>query len=214
MRHLRTLVATAVAVVALAPGAAAHVSVEPAEAARGTDATLTFRVPNERDDAATVALAIELPAGTERVEPGDVAGWTATVEAGVVRWRGGRIEGDGSQAFPLTLGPLPDTDQVVFRAVQTYDSGEVVRWTEGGSGTDRPAPVLRLTGAAPATTVAPTTTAPTTTTTPTEAVEVEGEIDEEGDDGVPVGGLLVGLVVAVLAVASYLLTRRRRPGRS
>ena len=83
----------------------------------------------------------------------------------MVRCTGGRIEGEGSQALTLALGPLPDGDRVVSRAVQTYDSGEGVRWTEGGTGAEWPAPVLRLTGAAPATKATTTTTTSTTTTT-------------------------------------------------
>lgn len=42
---------------------------------------------------------------------------------------------------------------MTFLAVQTYDSGEVVRWIEptpeGGEEPESPAPVLSMTGAAP-----------------------------------------------------------------
>ncbi|CAM5605017.1 membrane protein [Streptomyces badius] len=44
-----------------------------------------------------------------------------------------------------------DADQLVFKAIQTYDNKEVVRWieepTEGGEEPDSPAPVLKLTAA-------------------------------------------------------------------
>lgn len=186
MRTLRFLIATFVALVALAVPAAAHVSVTPKEAERGSDATLTFRVPNERDDAATVELAIELPADLERIEAAEVPGWTAAVEDGAVRWTGGRIEPDQSQEFTVTVGPLPADDRVVFRAVQTYDSGEVVRWVDESHDDDHPAPTLTLTGVPP------------------------GVSDDEADDGFPVAGLVAGLVVFVLAVASSMAARRRR----
>jgi hypothetical protein len=50
------------------------------------------------------------------------------------------------------MGPLPtDTDQLVFKALQTYDNGEVVRWIDaapqGAPEPEHPAPVLTLTPA-------------------------------------------------------------------
>ena len=64
MRHravTRALAVAAVALVALAPMAAAHVTVNPGEAEKGGFARLTFRVPNERDDAGTTTLEVNLP---------------------------------------------------------------------------------------------------------------------------------------------------------
>ena len=51
------------------------------------------------------------------------------------------------QQFPLSVGQLPeDTDQLVFKAIQTYDNKEVVRWIEepkeGAAEPENPAPVL------------------------------------------------------------------------
>ena len=53
----------------------------------------------------------------------------------------------------MTLGSLPNTDSITFKALQTYDNGDVVRWI-GAEKTDNPAPVVTLTGAAVTTTIA------------------------------------------------------------
>ena len=54
--------------------------------------------------------------------------------------------------FPVFGGPLPkNTNEVTFKAVQTYSNGDVVRWielpTKGAPAPDHPAPVMRLTKA-------------------------------------------------------------------
>lgn len=206
-----TLLAT---LLATAGPVAAHVSVRPEEVARGTVAELTFSIPNERHDAATVAIALELPGGLETVEPLPNGEWAATVDGGVVRWRGGRLTGAERLELVVRVGPLSGPDRLVLPAVQTYDSGEVVRWIEEGHDGDHPAPVLALTGEEVAAT--PTTTVPTTTTTvPTTTTTTEGaagapgaEADDDGGD-IPVAPLVLAGVVALLAVGAYARTRRR-----
>src|SRR5207249_502937 len=66
---------------------------------------------------------------------------------------GGKIEPGTFQQFPLSVGELPtDTDQLVFKALQTYDDQQVVRWIEvpkkGAAEPENPAPVLKLTAPA------------------------------------------------------------------
>jgi uncharacterized protein YcnI len=151
------LAATAVAavVLSLAAPALAHVTVNPSEAAKGGFAKLTFRVPNESDTASTIELQIVFPEEhpfNARVKP--VAGWTADVqrsEEGVqsITWTGGAIAPGEFQEFDISGGPLPDdADTLEFRAVQTYDDGEVVRWidpvVEGEEEPEHPAPTLTL----------------------------------------------------------------------
>ncbi|MFE0421395.1 YcnI family protein [Streptomyces sp. NPDC058953] len=190
-RSFRAVRATALvagvgaASVLLAGPAFAHVGVEPrGEAARGGYATVDVKVPNERDNASTVKLEIVLP--TEyplaSVQPQPVPGWKVEVTksklakplsvhgkqiteaVSKVTWTaaGSKIGPGQFQQFPLSLGRLPEnTDQLVFKALQTYDNKEVVRWIEipekGGSEPTAPAPVLTLSapradghGAAPA----------------------------------------------------------------
>ncbi|AWK10053.1 YcnI family copper-binding membrane protein [Streptomyces spongiicola] len=153
----------------------AHVSVQPeGEAAKGGFATVNFKVPNERDNASTVKLEIALPADhpLSSVLPQPVPGWKAEVTtakldkpltvhgrqvteaASKITWTsaGGRIGPGQFQQFPVSIGQLPeDTGKLVFKALQTYDNKEVVRWIEepqdGAAEPDYPAPVLTLTAA-------------------------------------------------------------------
>ncbi len=163
-------------VLLLSGTAFAHVSVQPqGEAAKGGYATVNFKVPNERDDASTVKLEVNLPADhpMASVMPQPVPGWKAVVtktklakplevhgkqitEApSKITWTaaGGKIAPGEFQQFPVSLGRLPeDTDQLVFKALQTYDNKEVVRWIEeakeGAAEPESPAPVLKLSAAA------------------------------------------------------------------
>lgn len=171
-RMRRMSVSTAVAagaVLVLAGPAAAHVSIDPGEAEQGGYATVNFKVPNERDDAATAKLEVTLPADhpLTSVMPQPVPGWDVKVEKAKldtpidshgekiteapskITWSGGKVEPGTFQQFPVSMGALPeDAEQLVFKAVQTYDSGEVVRWIEvaeeGAEEPEHPAPLLAL----------------------------------------------------------------------
>lgn len=171
--HRRVAVtgALAASAVLVAAGTAeAHVSVEPEQAAKGDYSTVTFKVPNERDDASTVKLEVNLPTGhpLASVMPQPVPGWDVKVTkskldkpiethgekineaVSKITWTGGKIEPGQFQQFPVSMGQLPeDADQLVFKSLQTYDSKEVVHWIEepeeGAPEPENPAPVLKLT---------------------------------------------------------------------
>jgi hypothetical protein len=53
--------------------------------------------------------------------------------------------------FEVSVGPLPEAERMVFKALQTYANGEVVRWIEepvqGQEEPEHPAPVLELVAA-------------------------------------------------------------------
>ncbi|OKK18197.1 hypothetical protein AMK16_17765 [Streptomyces sp. CB00455] len=159
-------------VLVLSGTAFAHVGVQPGEATKGGYATINFKVPNERDNASTTQLEVNFPVDQPltSVMPQDVPGWTVNVEktkldkpltvhgkqineaVTKVTWSGGKIESGKFQQFPLSVGKLPENaDQMVFKAIQTYDNGEVVRWIEeakeGATEPQNPAPVLKLTAA-------------------------------------------------------------------
>lgn len=169
-----TVAASAVLVLSAAP-AFAHVSVSPdGAAAKGGYAVVNFKVPNERDDASTTKLEVNLPADhpLASVMPQPVQGWTVKVTKSKldkpvtshgekldeavtkVTWTadGKGIEPGFFQKFPLSVGALPeDTDQLVFKAIQTYSDKDVVRWIEpqkeGAEEPENPAPVLALSAA-------------------------------------------------------------------
>ena len=162
-------------VVLLSGTAFAHVSVQPqGEAAKGGYATVNVKVPNERDNASTVKVEVNFPLDhpLASVMPQPVPGWKAevtksklskplelhgkTINEAVskVTWTadGSKIGPGQFQQFPLSLGQLPeDTDQLVLKAIQTYDNKEVVRWIEeakeGADEPQKPAPVLKLSAA-------------------------------------------------------------------
>lgn len=160
----------------LALPAAGHVTVQPPTAAKGGYATLTFKVPNERDEASTTKLEIEFPeaypfAGVS-VRPKD--GWDYTVErtnlptpisnhgeqvtsrVAKITWTAdstaSQIAPGEFDEFPVSAGPLPaDATSMTFKALQTYSNGEIVRWieeaAEGAAEPRFPAPKLALTDA-------------------------------------------------------------------
>jgi periplasmic copper chaperone A len=116
------------------------------------------------------------------------------------------------QEFPVSAGPLPATDKLVFKALQTYSDGNVVRWIEepgaDGKEPEHPAPVLKL--------------KPKATTSPSPGVEpVAGSGDSgaaggdaesaSGSAGLLFGvaGLVAGLAGFVLGGLAFLRTRRR-----
>ncbi|HEX3611130.1 MAG TPA: DUF1775 domain-containing protein [Sporichthyaceae bacterium] len=138
-------------VVASAAVADAHVTVHSKDAKPGgTDATLVFKVPNEQDDAKTVKVEIDLPTDTPLtgVVPQAPDGWSATTTADSIVFSGGTISGDDSVQFPVKVAALPNVNSVVFKALQTYSNGQVVKWidqsAEGGPEPDHPAPTLNL----------------------------------------------------------------------
>src|SRR3712207_2573918 len=137
------------AVVLLASPAAAHVSVSAPGAEPGGFATITFNVPNERDDASTTSVQVTMPEDAPMafvsVEP--VPGWTVDVQreqldeplesegesiteaVSTITWSGGSIGAGQFQRFTISGGPLPeDAEALEFPAVQTYSDGEEVRW--------------------------------------------------------------------------------------
>ncbi|GHB25335.1 YcnI family copper-binding membrane protein [Streptomyces chryseus] len=162
--------AAASAVLLCAGTALAHVGVQPVgPAEKGGFATVNVKVPNERDNASTVKLEVSFPTDhpLSSVMPQPVPGWKTAVTktkldkplkvhgkeideaVSKVTWTGGKIGPGEFQQFPLSLGQLPeDADQLVLKAVQTYDNDEVVRWIEepkeGEEEPQAPAPVLTL----------------------------------------------------------------------
>jgi periplasmic copper chaperone A len=180
---LRLGVVTAVAVTLIAGGgsmAVAHVSVHADEAVQGGSAELAFRVPTESDIASTVTVQVALPVDTPiaHVAVLPLAGWTyqvtkaaspTPVEAGhgttvsevvsQIEWRATSpetaVKPGEYQVFRVAAAPLPETDRLVFKVVQTYTDGQVQRWIEdsvpGEPESEHPAPVLALDPAAGAT---------------------------------------------------------------
>ena len=172
-RRLSVAGALAVTSVVLFAGpASAHVGVNPEEAEQGSYSVVNFKVPNERDDASTNKVEINFPTDhpLASVMPQPVPGWDVKIKRSKldkpievhgekvteavtkITWSGGKIGKGEFQQFPVSMGELPDdADQLVFKALQTYDDKDVVRWIEepkeGQPEPENPAPVLKLTAA-------------------------------------------------------------------
>jgi uncharacterized protein YcnI len=168
------VVAATGAVLLLGSGvAAAHVSanVIGETAAQGGYTKITFRVPNEEEDAGTVKLEVSFPTDTPlsgaRTKP--MPGWTSAVTmtkldkpvevnntdvteaVSKITWTaqsGTRIAPGQFQEFEVSAGPLPAVDELVMPAIQTYDNKKTVAWdtpmTEGGEEPEHPAPAIEL----------------------------------------------------------------------
>jgi uncharacterized protein YcnI len=219
--------AAAAAVLAVAGPASAHVTVNPNTATQGAYTKISFRVPTESDTASTTKLQVNLPTDTPiaSVATKPLPGWTATMvktklatpikngdgqltEAVTrITWTasgGAEIKPSQFQEFDVSLGPLPITvNQMIFKALQTYSDGSVVRWidepTTDGSKPDHPAPVLKLSAA--------TATAPAASGGPTVKTVAETSTQDSGNSGLGWG--IAGLDVAVIALVLGLLAYRR-----
>ena len=232
--------AAGITVLALSAPAFAHVSVQPeGTAAKGGYAVIDFKVPNERDDASTTKLEVNFPTDhpLASVMPEPMPGWKVEVTkskldkplemhgekiteaVSKVTWTadGKGIEPGYFEKFPLSVGQLPeDTDQLAFKALQTYSNKEVVRWIEvpqeGQEEPENPAPVLDLT--------APAEDghghgAAADDKASDDAEQASAEMSAASDDS---GGTdttarvlgVVGIVVGVAGVAYGVLAGRRR----
>jgi uncharacterized protein YcnI len=223
---------TVVAVVLLALPASAHVTVHSTDAvAGGDDAEIVFRVPNE-EAAATTKVEIALPANQPiagvyaenkpgwsaaikttklatpiKTDDGDIT--TAVVDVTWTATAGGTPAG-GYDDFTLAAGHLPDTASITFKAVQTYKSGDVVRWIETGTSAQHPAPVLTLDAAQP---VASASAAPAVTVTASAApVATKASSDDSTAKALGGAGLGVAVLAALLALGAFVRSGRSARG--
>lgn len=210
--------------------ASAHVSVSSPGATQGGYSVITFRVPSESATATTTAVTIQVPTDTPlssaRVKP--IPGWTHTTTmqtlpkpvmiAGrnitqaidTITWTANDsigLRSDEFQEFQINAGPLPEADQIVFAALQTYSDGTRVDWIERtapGSTTepDHPAPLLAL---APA-------SADGSDHHGSDATADAGDASnaDSGSSTLPVVGLIVAIVALLGAGMAIVLGTRRR----
>jgi uncharacterized protein YcnI len=142
------LVFALLALVLVAPSSAlAHVTILPDTSRPGQSGEFRFRMQNERTDATTVKLEVFVPDGVP-LEAEPVKGTTITRIAGGVQWSGFSLAPGRTEDYKVKLGPLPDRGQLVFKALQYYSDGQVVRWIQHPSpDAERPAALLDLGGA-------------------------------------------------------------------
>jgi uncharacterized protein YcnI len=223
---IATLVAVAILVLGAPLAADAHVKISPNTAAPGDDIQVTFRVPNEMENAGTVRVEIDLPTKTPfadaEYEP--VAGWTAHIvraklakpimNDGVqvteaptkviyVAEAGVSIKVGQFQEFPIALDLTPDTGNVAFPTYQTYSNGKVVAWNQAtpkdGEEPDNPAPTLYINDAPPTDTESGVTLAATNNAASTASTALI----------LGTAGLALGVIALVLG--AFAFARSRRP---
>jgi periplasmic copper chaperone A len=198
--------ATAVAVLALAGPASAHVTITATETAAGAYTILMVSVPHGCEGSPTTEVAIQLPDGITEVTPTRNAFYDVEVVTEGV-----------SQVLYTARTPLPDGQRdtfelalqipeeaagrtLAFPTVQTCEEGSTA-WTEvaadGQSADDleHPAPAFLVTGAT--------------------AADAADE-DDDSVDPLAVTGLVAGLLGLALGATALARTRgdRKRPGNS
>ena len=214
----------------LPTAASAHVTLQPSSVAAGGFTRLDVRVPNERDDSATTKVDVQLPAGFAFVSYEPRPGWKVTVrreklDEPIKTDEGFEIDeavsritwtADGTRGaigpgefvdFGLSLR-MPEGkagEKLAFKALQTYDDGEVVRWI-GPEDADEPAPVVTLTE--PASGGGHGAPGSDTAATSAPAAPAAAE-DDGGTDGLTIAALIVGALGLAAGVAALVASRRR-----
>jgi uncharacterized protein YcnI len=220
-------VAAVAAVVAVLPAtASAHVTIQPSTAPAGGFTRLDVRVPNERDDAGTTQVRLQLPPGFAFVSYEPRPGWKVSIKRvkldppvkneqgfeideaiGEITWTGdgkqGRIAPGEFVDFGLSV-QIPDGkagDKLTFKALQTYEGGETVRWI-GPEDAEEPAPTVTLTDAE-------ATEAPASAPASAPAAPVAAESDD-GGDGLAIAALVVGALGLLAGLVALITSRRSR----
>ncbi len=146
MRRRSLAAATAAAALAVPAAAQAHVTLSPSAVPAGAFQVLDVRVPNERDDASTVKVQMQMPPGVVAVSYQPIAGWETKVAkqtlskpiqtpdgpiteaVSTITWTGSGA-GDGAIApgqfgdFPIQMQiPGKAGDVLTFKALQTYSN--------------------------------------------------------------------------------------------
>ncbi len=174
-RALILCVVSAVATIAVASPALAHIDPDPTEAQAGSTLSVAFTVEHGCDGSPTVQLDMRLPDGVTQASPDAVDGWDGSIDtdaatsAAIVTFVGGPLADDeeGTFSVTMTVPSTPDTT-IYFPFVQRCEVGEI-RWiaipTDASTPEpEEPAPAMNLIGPVVVTTAAaPSTTTPSTT---------------------------------------------------
>jgi periplasmic copper chaperone A len=238
MRRIATPLIAALVVVVVPASASAHVSLHPNEVPSGAFATLDLRVPNESDNANTVKIAVQVPAGFTDVSPEFMPGWTPTIRTvkltkpvqtddgpiteGVreIVWEGkgpdGKIPPGQFLNFPVSTEiPGKAGETITFKVLQFYDDGEVARWI-GPPSSAEPAPDIDVTAAGgPLQDVAGSEAeAPTPTEAAGEAASGEGSAAAtssggSSDKGLAIAALIIAAIALIVAAVAVASARRR-----
>jgi uncharacterized protein YcnI len=217
----RIAICIALAAVVFPAAAVAHVTLQPNEWEPGAFSRMVVRVPNERDDAETTKVVVQFPETvlTARFQahpfcerevkkvPLDQAVEDITERIDTVTWTcDPPIASDGFEEFGLSFQIPEDSqpgDELLFPAVQTYSSGEVVNWVDPDPEGESPAPRVTVVAPEEEAEAAP---AAQTTTEETAAVPAVNTSDDDDDSMATVAiifgiaGLAAGLIALGVAL--------------
>jgi periplasmic copper chaperone A len=234
----RAFAAAVAAALALPAAASAHVTLQPSTAPADGFTRLDVRVPNERDDASTVKVDVRLPPGFAFVSYEPQPGWKVTVrrekldepievEGGFevdeqvarITWSGGRIGPGQFVDFGLSLR-MPNGEageKLTFKALQTYDDGDVVRWI-GPEDAEEPAPVVTLAAAgsggghgAPGSDTAVSSSDDAAGAAENASAPAETSTADSGGDGLAIAALVVAVLALAAAAVAAFRPRRKEP---
>ncbi|MGH3041456.1 MAG: YcnI family protein [Gaiellaceae bacterium] len=217
----RLVICFALAAVVFPAAAVAHVSIQPSEWEAGAFARMAVRVPNERDDAETTTVSVQFPENVLTARFQAHPSCTREVEREAldqpveeiterivsVTWTcDPPIASDGFDEFGLSFQIPEDAapgDELLFPAVQTYSSGEVVNWVDPDPEADTPTP--RVTVVAPEE-EAEEAPAPTTTEETAAAPAVSSDDDDSSSTVAMVFGI-AGLAAGLIALGVALFRK-------
>jgi uncharacterized protein YcnI len=229
VRIVRRATALAVAVglviVAWAAPAAAHVEVEADNPQAGaTNVTVSFSAESESRSAGIVSLEVALPEGItvdQITLISGPSGWTLSASSLGYLVSGPVLPVGTDAAYKIRIAQLPSTAETLpFKTLQTYSDGRIDRWidvpTAAVPDPDKPAPVLKLTGAVPAPPVTSAAVTPTAASTSAAATSTAAQSAATSESGSNAGWWLAAIVVLVLGVASavWMVRRRRQSGQA
>lgn len=215
-RRAAQLVTSAVVLGAItAPGAAAHVTVQPAASRPADLQRYRVIVPNE-SDARTTGVDLRLPAGITFALVEQVEGWrTQIVKQGSaiteLRWRGGRVPPGGYAELRFIARNPVRTGPVAWKALQRYDDGAVVRWI-GSPASEAPAAITTLSEDAVPVDVVSThgEGAPTAAPAAAASSRAAAADTDSGREGVTLAIAIAALLLGGAALALQLVRDRRR----
>jgi uncharacterized protein len=202
---------------ALASPAFAHVEITSDDAKAGQLSTMKLSVPNEMKDAGTIKLELAFPENKTLtdVKVIDTPGWTATTTATGITWTGGPLTGENEVELSFQATLPTDVESLEFKALQTYDNGDIVRWIEatppGGEEPDHPAPVLTIGGTTEDHHAESNTDATATDDDHSEAANTSSTKSDDSNTGVIVAVVVIVVVVAA-GGGTLLYLRHRRAG--
>jgi len=211
----------------------AHVTIDPPSVPQGSTSKLSILVPDELSPATTTEVQVFLPTAPNAIhavaveaKPGwrytiskkhlakpittadgtinevvDAIDWKATTPAAAIR-------PDEFGEFTINADGIPSgTSQLVFKAIQTYSDGTVVRWIDpvsaGGPAADHPTPILTLTPPQSGGSVTTTTVTPSTSGT-----TIISNTKDNSARALAAVAMVLG-AVALLAATGALIRRRR-----